>query len=88
MTATTRKRPGFRPLAALVSGVLAAGGLAAGATTGFVVVRAGGFMARRLTRARTGSRRAAGRLLSLGSACVVLALGCGLVFKGAASALG
>ncbi|WP_420037832.1 sulfite exporter TauE/SafE family protein [Streptomyces sp. cg28] len=55
---------------------------------GFVVVRAGGFLARRLTRARTGARRAAGRLLPLGSACVVLALGCGLVFKGAASALG
>ncbi|MEU6842073.1 DUF4331 domain-containing protein [Streptomyces sp. NPDC046716] len=33
MTATARTRPGFRPLAALISGVLAAGGLAAGATT-------------------------------------------------------
>ncbi|MEU6842071.1 sulfite exporter TauE/SafE family protein [Streptomyces sp. NPDC046716] len=55
---------------------------------GFVVVRAGTFAARRLERAGTGTRRAAGRLLPLGSACVVLALGCGLVFKGAATALG
>ncbi|MBO1331945.1 sulfite exporter TauE/SafE family protein [Streptomyces sp. VRA16 Mangrove soil] len=55
---------------------------------GFVVVRAGAFAGRRIGRARAGTWRVAGRLVPLGSACVVLALGCGLVFKGAASALG
>ncbi|MEV1022669.1 sulfite exporter TauE/SafE family protein [Streptomyces sp. NPDC050264] len=55
---------------------------------GFVVVRAGAFAARRIAGRRTRTRRAAQRLVPLGSACVVLALGCGLVFKGAATALG
>ncbi|MEB3961622.1 nickel transporter [Streptomyces kunmingensis] len=55
---------------------------------GFVAVRAGAFAARRIAGSRARSRRAAQRLVPLGSACVVLALGCGLVFKGAATALG
>ncbi|MYW69670.1 nickel transporter [Streptomyces sp. SID8379] len=55
---------------------------------GFVVVRAGAFAARRVARARLRTRHLAGRLVPLGSACVVLALGCGLVFKGAATVLG
>ncbi|WP_428955682.1 nickel transporter [Streptomyces sp. cg35] len=55
---------------------------------GFVVVRAGAFAARRIAGTRTRTRRAAQRLVPFGSACVVLALGCGLVFKGAATALG
>ena len=62
---------------------------------GFLVVRLGTRVAavagRRLSRRRQGRVRLAGltrRLAPLGSACVVLALGCGLVFKGAATALG
>ncbi|MFI7342595.1 nickel transporter [Streptomyces sp. NPDC050085] len=55
---------------------------------GFVVVRAGAFAARRIARGRAGTRRAVQRLVPFGSACVVFALGCGLVFKGAATALG
>ncbi|MCQ4208133.1 sulfite exporter TauE/SafE family protein, partial [Streptomyces longispororuber] len=55
---------------------------------GFVVVRAGAFAARRIAGARSRTRRAAQRLVPFGSACVVVALGCGLVFKGAATALG
>ncbi|MFJ9041333.1 nickel transporter [Streptomyces sp. NPDC102406] len=55
---------------------------------GFVAVRAGAFAARRIAASRLRGRRAARRLVPLGSACVVLALGCGLVFKGAATALG
>ncbi|MFJ2774149.1 nickel transporter [Streptomyces sp. NPDC087300] len=58
-------------------------------TAGFLVVRAGAFAHGRLGGAvPAGLRRAAGRFLPLGSACVVLALGCGLVLKGAATALG
>ncbi|MFE9838991.1 nickel transporter [Streptomyces sp. NPDC005551] len=59
---------------------------------GFAVVRLGGGMARLLARR---PRWTAGPLAALmrraapfGSACVVVALGAGLVFKGAASALG
>lgn len=55
---------------------------------GFVVVRAGAFAARRIAGSRARGRRAVRRLVPLGSACLVLALGCGLVFKGAATALG
>ncbi|WJV49751.1 nickel transporter [Streptomyces flavofungini] len=62
---------------------------------GVLVVRLGtrvsAVAGRRLSRRRRGRVRLAGltrRLAPLGSACVVLALGCGLVFKGAATALG
>ncbi|MFK4069042.1 nickel transporter [Streptomyces sp. NPDC029674] len=62
-------------------------GLAATLTAaGFLVVRAGSLVGRRV--GPEWARRRARRLLPLGSACVVLALGCGLVFKGAATALG
>ncbi|MEV7193174.1 nickel transporter [Streptomyces sp. NPDC093510] len=62
-------------------------GLAATLTAaGFLFVRAGSLAGRRL--GPEWARRGARRLLPLGSACVVLALGCGLVFKGAATALG
>ncbi|WP_229925818.1 nickel transporter, partial [Streptomyces longispororuber] len=62
-------------------------GLAATLTAaGFVVVRLGSAAGRRLTTGRVPGR--ARRLAPLGSACVVLALGCGLVLKGAATALG
>ncbi|MEV5981521.1 nickel transporter [Streptomyces sp. NPDC052114] len=53
---------------------------------GFLVVRMGDFAGRRL--GPRWLRRGTGRFLPLGSACVVLALGCGLVLKGAATALG
>ncbi|ATL26610.1 nickel transporter [Streptomyces formicae] len=56
---------------------------------GFLVVRAGALASGRLGGAvPAGLRRITARFLPLGSACVVLALGCGLVFKGAATALG
>ncbi|MGA4842915.1 nickel transporter [Streptomyces sp. G45] len=58
---------------------------------GFLVVRVGARLSaeagRRLTWRRNPARLAR-RLAPLGSACLVLALGCGLVFKGAATALG
>ncbi|MEU7577445.1 sulfite exporter TauE/SafE family protein [Streptomyces sp. NPDC041068] len=53
---------------------------------GFLVVRVGSLAGQRL--GPRWLRRGTGRFLPLGSACVVLALGCGLVFKGAATALG
>ncbi|WP_078869149.1 sulfite exporter TauE/SafE family protein [Streptomyces sp. NRRL B-1347] len=53
---------------------------------GFLVVRLGTAAGRRLTRGRAPGL--ARRFAPLGSACVVLALGCGLVVKGAATALG
>ncbi|WP_229909898.1 sulfite exporter TauE/SafE family protein [Streptomyces flavofungini] len=58
---------------------------------GFLVVRLGARVAAVAGRKRAGRMRLASvtrRLAPLGSACVVLALGCGLVFKGAATALG
>ncbi|MET8474518.1 sulfite exporter TauE/SafE family protein [Streptomyces sp. NPDC004856] len=63
---------------------------------GLAVVRVGGRIARALTDASrpghgprgTVLRRALGRAVPFGSACVVVVLGCGLVFKGAATALG
>lgn len=62
-------------------------GLAATLTAaGFLVVRVGSFAGRRAGPEWV--RRGTRRFLPLGSACVVLALGCGLVFKGAATALG
>ncbi|MFD6432123.1 nickel transporter [Streptomyces venezuelae] len=62
-------------------------GLAATLTAaGFLVVRVGSFAGRRVGPEWV--RRGTRRFLPLGSACVVLALGCGLVFKGAATALG
>ncbi|WP_425264357.1 nickel transporter [Streptomyces atriruber] len=62
-------------------------GLAATLTAaGFLVVRVGAFAGRRFGPEWV--RRGTGRFLPLGSACVVLALGCGLVLKGAATALG
>ncbi|MFE0135746.1 sulfite exporter TauE/SafE family protein [Streptomyces sp. NPDC059037] len=54
---------------------------------GFLVVRVGSAAGRRL-RGPRGLRRLTHRFLPVGSACVVVALGCGLVFKGAATALG
>ncbi|MFI8932830.1 nickel transporter [Streptomyces sp. NPDC053474] len=53
---------------------------------GFLVVRLGAVAGRRLAHGRTPGL--ARRFAPLGSACVVLALGCGLVVKGAATALG
>ncbi|QDQ16199.1 nickel transporter [Streptomyces spectabilis] len=53
---------------------------------GFLVVRLGSFAGRRVGRGRVPGL--ARRVAPLGSACVVLALGCGLVVKGAATALG
>ncbi|WP_189177289.1 nickel transporter [Streptomyces lasiicapitis] len=58
---------------------------------GFLVVRLGGRVTAAAGRRLRGRRRLAGlthRFAPLGSACVVFALGCGLVFKGAATALG
>ncbi|MGH4030824.1 nickel transporter [Actinomycetota bacterium Odt1-20B] len=57
---------------------------------GFLVVRVGALAGRRAAgrRGLGGVRRVAHRFVPLGSACVVLALGCGLVLKGAATALG
>ncbi|WP_442816758.1 nickel transporter [Streptomyces sp. NBC_01304] len=58
---------------------------------GLTVVRVGGRAARLLDARRAGRGRAAvlaRRALPLGTACVVVALGCGLVLKGAATALG
>ncbi|TGA98787.1 nickel transporter [Streptomyces sp. MZ04] len=54
---------------------------------GFLVVRVGSAAGKRLRGPRW-LHRATHRLLPVGSACVVVALGCGLVFKGAATALG
>lgn len=54
---------------------------------GFVVVRVGSLAGRRVQGPRW-LHRATHRFLPLGSAFVVVALGCGLVFKGAATALG
>ncbi|WSL19650.1 sulfite exporter TauE/SafE family protein [Streptomyces sp. NBC_01283] len=54
---------------------------------GFLVVRVGALAGRRIHGPRW-LHRATHRFLPLGSACVVVALGCGLVFKGAATALG
>ncbi|MEI5099717.1 nickel transporter [Streptomyces sp. PmtG] len=54
---------------------------------GFLVVRLGSAAGRRLAQRRR-LPRLAHRFAPLGSACVVLALGCGLVVKGAATALG
>ncbi|MEU5956492.1 sulfite exporter TauE/SafE family protein [Streptomyces sp. NPDC047525] len=54
---------------------------------GFLVVRVGSLAGRRVHGPRW-LHRATHRFLPLGSACVVFALGCGLVFKGAATALG
>ncbi|MWA10102.1 urease accessory protein UreH domain-containing protein [Streptomyces sp. BA2] len=54
---------------------------------GFLVVRVGSLAGRRVHGPRW-LRRTTHRFLPLGSAFVVLALGCGLVFKGAATALG
>ncbi|MFE6159766.1 sulfite exporter TauE/SafE family protein [Streptomyces sp. NPDC056486] len=54
---------------------------------GFLVVRVGSLAARRVRGPRW-LHRATHRFLPLSSACVVVALGCGLVFKGAATALG
>ncbi|MGW5863984.1 urease accessory protein UreH domain-containing protein [Streptomyces sp. NPDC055239] len=54
---------------------------------GFLVVRVGSLAARRVRGPRW-LHRATHRFLPLSSACVVFALGCGLVFKGAATALG
>ncbi|MFE0105052.1 nickel transporter [Streptomyces sp. NPDC059009] len=57
---------------------------------GFLVVRVGALAGRRTAgrRGLGGVRRVAHRFVPLGSACVVLALGCGLALKGAATALG
>ncbi|MEU6680789.1 sulfite exporter TauE/SafE family protein [Streptomyces sp. NPDC046925] len=55
---------------------------------GFLVVRVGSLAGRRVVRGPRWLHRATQRFLPLGSACVVVALGCGLVFKGAATALG
>ncbi|MEV8316819.1 nickel transporter [Streptomyces sp. NPDC059900] len=55
---------------------------------GFLVVRVGSIAGRRVVRGPRWLHRATRRFLPLGSACVVVALGCGLVFKGAATALG
>ncbi|MGW5739377.1 urease accessory protein UreH domain-containing protein, partial [Streptomyces sp. NPDC055261] len=54
---------------------------------GFLVVRVGALAGRRV-HGPPWLHRASRRLLPLGSACVVVVLGCGLVFKGAATALG
>ncbi|MFD4479029.1 hypothetical protein ACFWPU_23350 [Streptomyces sp. NPDC058471] len=54
---------------------------------GFLVVRVGALAGRRVHGPRW-PHRATHRFLPWGSACVVVALGCGLVFKGAATALG
>ncbi|MEU3739342.1 hypothetical protein AB0E78_19925 [Streptomyces sp. NPDC032198] len=54
---------------------------------GFLVVRVGALAGRRVHGPRW-LHRATHRFLPWGSACVVVALGCGLVFKGAATALG
>ncbi|MFD3574134.1 sulfite exporter TauE/SafE family protein [Streptomyces sp. NPDC058644] len=54
---------------------------------GFLLVRVGSLAGRRVRGPRW-LHRATHRFLPLGSACVVVALGCGLVFKGAATALG
>lgn len=54
---------------------------------GVLVVRAGAFAGRQVGGPRW-LRRSTRRFLPLGSAFVVVALGCGLVFKGAATALG
>ncbi|MGW7147748.1 urease accessory protein UreH domain-containing protein, partial [Streptomyces sp. NPDC054878] len=54
---------------------------------GFLVVRVGSLAGRRVRGPRW-LHRATHRFLPLGSAFVVVALGCGLVFKGAATALG
>ncbi|MEV0321880.1 sulfite exporter TauE/SafE family protein [Streptomyces sp. NPDC050658] len=54
---------------------------------GFLVVRVGSAAVRRVNGPRW-LRRTTQRFLPVGSACVVVALGCGLVFKGAATALG
>ncbi|MEV6754173.1 sulfite exporter TauE/SafE family protein [Streptomyces sp. NPDC051214] len=54
---------------------------------GFLVVRVGALAGRRVHGPRW-LHRATHRLLPVGSAFVVVALGCGLVFKGAATALG
>lgn len=54
---------------------------------GFLVVRVGSLAGRRVHGPRW-LHRATHRFLPLGSAFVVVALGCGLVFKGAATALG
>lgn len=54
---------------------------------GFLVVRVGALAGRRVHGPRW-LHRATHRFLPLGSAFVVVALGCGLVFKGAATALG
>ncbi|MER5178049.1 nickel transporter [Streptomyces sp. NPDC002896] len=63
---------------------------------GFAVVRVGGRLVQALVdrphrrRGRLGGRLSAGvrRVVPLGSACLVVAVGCGLVLKGAATALG
>ncbi|WP_190082807.1 urease accessory protein UreH domain-containing protein [Streptomyces longisporoflavus] len=55
---------------------------------GILVVRVGSIAGRRVVRGPRWLHRATRRFLPLGSACVVVALGCGLVFKGAATALG
>lgn len=59
---------------------------------GFAVVRAGGVMSRVLERRPRGSAgpvvALVRRVAPLGSACVVVALGAGLLLRGAASALG
>ncbi|MEU6767477.1 sulfite exporter TauE/SafE family protein [Streptomyces sp. NPDC046853] len=55
---------------------------------GVLVVRVGSLAGRRVVRGPRWLHRATQRFLPLGSACVVVALGCGLVFKGAATALG
>lgn len=54
---------------------------------GFLVVRVGSLAGRRVRGPRW-LHRATHRFLPLGSAFVVVVLGCGLVFKGAATALG
>lgn len=54
---------------------------------GFLVVRVGSLAGRRVHGPRW-LHRATHRFLPLGSAFVVVALGCGLVFKGAATSLG
>ncbi|MYY87520.1 nickel transporter, partial [Streptomyces sp. SID335] len=73
----------FGLLLVVAYGVGLAGTLTA---AGFLVVRVGSFAGRRVGPEWV--RRGARRFLPLGSACVVLVLGCGLVFKGAATALG
>ncbi|MFF1698569.1 hypothetical protein ACFVXC_33910 [Streptomyces sp. NPDC058257] len=98
-----RGRPGTHPCAVVVLvGAAALGGasfglllvLAYGAgravtltAAGFLVVRVGSLAVRRVRGPRW-PHRVTHRFLPLGSACVVFALGCGLVFKGAATALG